>query len=77
MIPKGRSPKDKRIVKEEVSEKDVWWGRVNMPMEERSFLISRERAIDYLNTQQVRRTLSSIVLLANANVLFFLALVRR
>lgn len=36
-----------------MSEKDVWWGRVNVPMEERSFLISRERAIDYLNTQQV------------------------
>ena len=50
----GRSPKDKRVVKEEISEKDVWWGRVNVPMEERSFLISRERAIDYLNTQQVR-----------------------
>lgn len=41
-------------MKEEISEKDVWWGRVNVPMEERSFLISRERAIDYLNTQQVR-----------------------
>lgn len=28
----GRSPLDKRVVKEEGSEKDVWWGSVNKPM---------------------------------------------
>jgi len=28
----GRSPLDKRVVKEESSEKDVWWGPVNKPM---------------------------------------------
>lgn len=28
----GRSPLDKRIVKEESSEKDVWWGPVNKAM---------------------------------------------
>jgi hypothetical protein len=28
----GRSPSDKRIVKEESSEKEVWWGPVNKPM---------------------------------------------
>ena len=28
----GRSPLDKRIVKEEGSEKEVWWGPVNKPM---------------------------------------------
>lgn len=28
----GRSPLDKRIVQEESSEKDVWWGPVNKPM---------------------------------------------
>ena len=28
----GRSPKDKRIVKNPESEKDIWWGAVNMPM---------------------------------------------
>ncbi|MEI2725038.1 MAG: phosphoenolpyruvate carboxykinase (ATP) [Verrucomicrobiota bacterium] len=32
------------------SEKDVWWGPVNIPMEEHGFRINRERAIDYLNT---------------------------
>lgn len=28
----GRSPLDKRVVKEPGSEKDVWWGPVNKPM---------------------------------------------
>lgn len=28
----GRSPSDKRIVKEASSENDVWWGPVNKPM---------------------------------------------
>ena len=28
----GRSPLDKRVVQEESSEKDVWWGPVNKPM---------------------------------------------
>ncbi len=46
----GRSPRDKRIVKHPASEKDVWWGAVNFPMEEQGFRINRERAIDYLNT---------------------------
>ncbi|CEI88913.1 Putative Phosphoenolpyruvate carboxykinase AcuF [Rhizopus microsporus] len=46
----GRSPKDKRIVEEELTKKDVWWGPVNTSMTERVFLINRERAIDYLNT---------------------------
>lgn len=30
----GRSPSDKRIVKEASSEKDIWWGPVNKPMSE-------------------------------------------
>lgn len=28
----GRSPSDKRIVEEETSKNDVWWGPVNKPM---------------------------------------------
>lgn len=28
----GRSPLDKRIVKEDSSERDIWWGPVNKPM---------------------------------------------
>lgn len=48
----GRSPTDKRIVKEADSENDIWWGAINIPLDERSFMINRERAIDYLNTRR-------------------------
>lgn len=47
----GRSPLDKRIVKQGPSEADVWWGNVNLPLTVDSFAINRERAVDYLNTR--------------------------
>lgn len=47
----GRSPQDKRVVRHHASEKDVWWGPVNFPLDEMTFSINRERAIDYLNTR--------------------------
>ncbi len=47
----GRSPKDKRVVRHPASENDVWWGPVNFPLDELTFEINRERAIDYLNTR--------------------------
>jgi phosphoenolpyruvate carboxykinase (ATP) len=47
----GRSPKDKRIVKNAASEKDIWWGNVNVSLEPNVYDINRERAIDYLNTR--------------------------
>ena len=34
----GRSPKDKRIVYEETSKDDIWWGSVNIKMDERTSL---------------------------------------
>lgn len=33
----GRSPKDKRIVYEETSKDDIWWGPVNIKMDERQY----------------------------------------
>jgi phosphoenolpyruvate carboxykinase (ATP) len=30
----------------------VWWGPVNIPCDERTFAINRQRAIDYLNTRE-------------------------
>ena len=48
----GRSPKDKRIVRRPESENDIWWGKVNVPMEPNGFEINRERAKDYLNTRE-------------------------
>jgi len=45
----GRSPKDKRIVKNSASENEIWWGDVNIPLDARTFDIVRSRAQDYLN----------------------------
>jgi phosphoenolpyruvate carboxykinase (ATP) len=47
----GRSPKDKRIVDDPASRDDIWWGDINIRLNERSFSINRQRAIDYLNTR--------------------------
>jgi phosphoenolpyruvate carboxykinase (ATP) len=48
----GRSPQDKRIVKQSPSEADVWWGTSNIALEPRAFAINRERARDYLNSRE-------------------------
>jgi phosphoenolpyruvate carboxykinase (ATP) len=48
----GRSPKDKRVVKNPASENDVWWGPVNVPIDDATFQINLERAKDYLNTRK-------------------------
>ena len=47
----GRSPRDKRIVEEASSSDDIWWGDVNIKLDDHTFNINRERAIDYLNTR--------------------------
>src|SRR5262249_55413884 len=44
----GRSPQDKRVVQHKDTEKDIWWGPVNFPQDETTFMINRERAKDYL-----------------------------
>lgn len=51
-VKTGRSPKDKRVVKDAHSENDVWWGPVNIPLDPHTFAINRERARDYLNTRE-------------------------
>src|SRR5205814_8403720 len=51
-IKTGRSPKDKRVVEHPASKNDVWWGPVNIPCDERTFQINRQRALDYLNTRE-------------------------
>jgi phosphoenolpyruvate carboxykinase (ATP) len=51
-VKTGRSPKDKRVVKNPASENDIWWGPVNIPFDEHTFQINRQRALDYLNTRE-------------------------
>src|SRR4051812_45062518 len=48
----GRSPTDKRVVDHPNSHDDIWWGSVNVPIDEDTFETNRERAIDYLNTRK-------------------------
>ena len=48
----GRSPADKRIVEHPESQENIWWGPINIPLDEHTFLINRERALDYLNTRE-------------------------
>jgi phosphoenolpyruvate carboxykinase (ATP) len=45
----GRSPKDKRIVRNPDSENEIWWGKVNVSLDAHTFDVVRERAKDYLN----------------------------
>ncbi len=47
----GRSPTDKRIVQHDDINDDIWWGDVNVSVEDKPFRVSRQRAIDYLNTR--------------------------
>ncbi|KAI3845585.1 hypothetical protein MKX03_019734 [Papaver bracteatum] len=48
----GRSPRDKRVVRDETTEDELWWGKgsPNIEMDEHTFLVNRERAVDYLNS---------------------------
>ena len=46
----GRSPKDKRIVEQASIKDDVWWGEINVALNEKSFDAVRERAVGFLDT---------------------------
>jgi len=45
----GRSPKDKRIIDHPKSTGDVWWGKVNIKLDETTYLANRQRAVDFLS----------------------------
>lgn len=48
----GRSPRDKRVVKDDTTADELWWGKgsPNIEMDEHTFMTNRERAVDYLNS---------------------------
>jgi phosphoenolpyruvate carboxykinase (ATP) len=50
-VKTGRSPKDKRIVKDATTEKEIWWGNVNMPIPTNTFKLIEQRVVDYLSTR--------------------------
>jgi len=47
----GRSPKDKRVVFDDLTQDKIWWGDVNMPITPHGYDVNRARAVDYLNTR--------------------------
>jgi phosphoenolpyruvate carboxykinase (ATP) len=44
----GRSPNDRFVVREPSSEGEVWWGSVNVPLEQEQFRRLRSDLLDYL-----------------------------
>ncbi len=48
----GRSPADKRVVETENIKDHIWWGDINIPLDEHTFRINHQRAVDYLNTRE-------------------------
>ncbi|MFX7167369.1 phosphoenolpyruvate carboxykinase (ATP), partial [Acinetobacter baumannii] len=47
----GRSPQDKFIVKDAITENTVHWNNYNIPIEEKYFLQLRTKVLDYLGTK--------------------------
>ncbi|CAD8074000.1 unnamed protein product [Paramecium sonneborni] len=47
----GRSPKDKRVVLDEQTEQEIWWGNVNIPISKKSHNLLEQIALKFLNTR--------------------------
>ena len=49
----GRSPMDRFIVKDKITEEKVWWGDINIPFEPSQFDALHDKVIDYLNDKEL------------------------
>ncbi|MGH1387609.1 phosphoenolpyruvate carboxykinase (ATP) [Kordia sp.] len=49
----GRSPKDRFIVKDSITEDRVWWGDINIPFEPAAFDKLYDKVVDYLSEKEV------------------------
>lgn len=49
----GRSPKDRFIVKDDITKNKVWWGDVNIPIESNTFDVLYNKVVDYLSNKEV------------------------
>lgn len=47
----GRSPKDKRVVKNDLTKDEIWWGDVNIPISYETNQFCRDLAIKFINTR--------------------------
>ena len=49
----GRSPMDRFIVKDEITEEKIWWGDINIPFESEAFDLLYDKVISYLNDKEL------------------------
>ena len=49
----GRSPKDRFIVKDEITKDKIWWGDINIPFDSEKFDALYDKVIAYLNTKEL------------------------
>ena len=49
----GRSPKDRFIVKDEITKDHVWWGDVNIPFDSAKFNKLKAKLVNYLGTKEI------------------------
>lgn len=49
----GRSPKDRFIVKDKITEDKVWWGDINIPFDPEKFDALYDKVTDYLSGKEV------------------------
>ncbi|WP_055442707.1 phosphoenolpyruvate carboxykinase (ATP) [Lacinutrix himadriensis] len=49
----GRSPKDRFIVKDDVTKDRVWWGNINIPFDSDKFEKLYNKVVDYLSNKEV------------------------
>jgi len=49
----GRSPKDRFIVKDDITKDKVWWGDINIPFSPENFDKLYDKVVDYLSEKEV------------------------
>jgi phosphoenolpyruvate carboxykinase (ATP) len=49
----GRSPEDRFIVKDSITENQVWWGKVNIPFDSKAFEKLYNKVTDYLSHKEL------------------------
>ena len=49
----GRSPLDRFIVKDEITEDRVWWGNINIPFEPKAFDVLYNKVVAYLSDKEL------------------------
>ncbi len=49
----GRSPEDRFIVKDQITENHVWWGKINKPFDSKKFDLLYTKVLAYLNGKEL------------------------